>query len=407
MSNVVLVWELGAELGHVTRLNALAHKFAGIGHQVTCVLSNPDQIHTLFAKDYSPPFNILRGPGWPQRSLKLSREPANLSEVLLAVGYHNANALAKNIKGWQSVLAPLKPDVIVYDYAPTALLASRDYQCRKIGLDDPFSKPPSTTPLPSFNQDPNVGSKNLSISESKLLATINLALNECALAGIDHVYDLFATDKSFLLSLPELDPFCEMRSAVEYVGLLEATSDRGVEMNWRSESPTQKMFAYLKPGYPNLPEFLSVVHQLGVEAKMFIPGVAPEVVEQYAGTLLEILDQPYDVSKRLHEADLVVCHGGHGTVLGSVMNGVPVLIIPLQQEQLTTAKRCIDSGLGFGLGAGVSVREKILSKIQTALDDNNSRNRAHLCSVKYRDCFKASALERVTQYVGEHLDAQS
>lgn len=399
MSNVVLVWELGAELGHITRLNALALELSTRGHSVTCIVSGPEQIQQLYSSQASLPYKILTGPGWPPRSLKLSRQPANLSEVLLAVGYHNPQALAKKIADWRNIIAPHQPDIIVYDYAPTALLATKDYACVKIGLDDPFSKPPNTSPLPPFHQDSNVNLANLRISENKLLAAINQAMRELQLPDIEFVYDIFQTDKSFLLSIPELDPFFDWRGTAEYVGLIEANSDRSIKLDWRSELPIRKVFAYLKPEYPKLHALLAVMAELEIESKIFLPDAAPDTIEKYRNTRLQISDRPYDLSQDLDQSDLVICHGGHATVLGSVIEGVPTLIIPLQQEQLNTAKRCIDSGLGLGLGPGVDNREKITSQIRSLLNDSGYRQRARMCGTKYRNAFLQPAVIKIAEYL--------
>lgn len=403
MSNVVLVWELGSELGHVSRLNVLAHELAQRGHQVTCVLSDPGQFCRISAPDCPPPFKVLPGPAWPAETWKLSREPANISEVLLAVGYHEAGALAHMIESWRRVLAPLNPDIIIYDYAPTALLATRDDSCLKVGLDDPFTKPPNTSPLPSFNQDPKVSLPNLAISEQKLLTAINLALHQCGIPEIEQVYEVFETQLSFLLSIPELDPFSELRGTVEYAGLMDASNNKGVKLQWTAGSPAKKIFAYLKHGYPCLHEFLSVLYQMGIDANVFIPDASLEIIKKYHNTQISISTDPYDLSKDLNQVDLVVCHGGHGTVVGSVLSGVPVLIIPLQQEQLTTARKCIRSGLGQGLGAGVKGEEKIMRKIEMLLGQESYRECARSCQFRYFEVFKKPAAQRLAEQLESKL----
>jgi UDP:flavonoid glycosyltransferase YjiC (YdhE family) len=49
----------------------------------------------------------------------------------------------------------------------------------------------------------------------------------------------------------------------------------------------------------------------------------------------------------LAEADLVVCHGGSGTTLGSLAAGLPLVIVPLFADQPPNARRVADVGAGL------------------------------------------------------------
>ena len=48
----------------------------------------------------------------------------------------------------------------------------------------------------------------------------------------------------------------------------------------------------------------------------------------------------------LQRADLVVCHGGSGTVFGALAAGVPVVVVPLFADQFENARRIADAGAG-------------------------------------------------------------
>jgi len=51
-------------------------------------------------------------------------------------------------------------------------------------------------------------------------------------------------------------------------------------------------------------------------------------------------------AKVLAEADLVVCHGGSGTVFGALAAGVPVVVVPLFADQFENGRRIAASGAG-------------------------------------------------------------
>jgi hypothetical protein len=49
----------------------------------------------------------------------------------------------------------------------------------------------------------------------------------------------------------------------------------------------------------------------------------------------------------LAEADLVVCHGGSGTVFGALAAGVPLVVTPLFADQFVNGRRVAESGAGL------------------------------------------------------------
>ncbi len=54
----------------------------------------------------------------------------------------------------------------------------------------------------------------------------------------------------------------------------------------------------------------------------------------------------------LEEADLVVCHGGSGTVFGALAGGVPLVIVPLFADQFENGRRIAQAGAGLIVEAG-------------------------------------------------------
>ena len=49
-------------------------------------------------------------------------------------------------------------------------------------------------------------------------------------------------------------------------------------------------------------------------------------------------------TRRARRARLVVCHGGSGTVLGTLAAGLPLIILPLFADQATNAERARERG---------------------------------------------------------------
>lgn len=396
MASIVLVWEMGTDLGHVSRLDSLASHLSRCGHSVTAIFSDLNYIKHLYPTPHSAPYRIQQGPGWTDRRLRLSRSPANLSEVLLSVGFYQPQTIADKLVQWQALFSQLQADIIIYDYAPTALLATRKIPCHKINLSDPFSNPPACSPLPLFDRYAKVSEANLAISERKLVSCINQATHKTGLADIEYAHELFAADKTFLLSIPELDPFADLRGSEKYIGPFTNQQAGTLPLTW-SRFPEKKVFAYLKPTWPSLEAFLEATSKLPIQARFFIPGAPDTLVKRYQKTNFEIVTTPYDL-RELKDCDLVVCHGGHSTLLQSTLSGTPTLLIPLQQEQQSIALKAVDSALALTLAHDIASSEVISSYIEDLLLNEHVRQRAKHCAQHYKQQFSAPALEVVTKY---------
>lgn len=398
MARIVLIWEMGADLGHITRLDMLACHLSNRGHNVTAIFSDLSSISEQYPDLQSAPYRLIQGPSWSDRRLRLSRSPASLSEVLLSVGFYQPQIIADKLVQWQALLDQLQADVIIYDYAPTALLATRKLNCHKINLSDPFSNPPTCSPLPRFDRNAKVSDANLSVSESKLIHSINQATYQTGLMGIQKVHELFAADETFLLSIPELDPFAHLRRGETYIGAFADEATKKNPLQWK-KLPAKKVFAYLKPSWPNLEAFLAAISQLSVQGRFFIPGAPNNLLDRYHKADIEIVTSPYDLSSGLKDCDLTVCHGGHSTLLQSVLSGTPALLIPLQQEQQTIALRAVDSALAQTLAHDISSIEVIGTCINNVLLNGHLRRTTQRCADHYGQQFTKPAVEVVTEHV--------
>jgi MGT family glycosyltransferase len=77
----------------------------------------------------------------------------------------------------------------------------------------------------------------------------------------------------------------------------------------------------------------------------------------------------------LPNARLVITHAGLGTVMAALANGVPLLCIPLKNDQFENAARVVAVGAGLRLGAHAR-RSSIERAVQRILDDRRYRDRA-------------------------------
>jgi MGT family glycosyltransferase len=71
----------------------------------------------------------------------------------------------------------------------------------------------------------------------------------------------------------------------------------------------------------------------------------------------------------LPQCDVVVNHGGYGTVMACLAAGVPMVVLPLQGDQPRNARRCADLGVGLVVGPDERSPESIRTAVRTVLAD--------------------------------------
>lgn len=349
MAKISLVWEMGGGFGHVTRLDVLARALKDQGHEVCILTHSATSFAQCFVRDSALPYKIVQVPSTKYSLKKLSRPPANFAEVLLSSGYCSEAWLTQAVSGWKHALRSQNPALVIGDYAPTALLACRDMSIATCMLGDGFVVPPQTDHMPCFPTINTISRENLHLSELKLLTTINQTLAKLTIPQLNKLGDLNSADHHFITTIPELDLYAPWRKREIYLGQLGAASVGEQPLQWSDYNEKPKVFGYLKKSYPKLEELMKNLLDVDIEARIYIPGVDARFKTHYQTQNLHISTSPYSLSDDYRQADLTLCHGGHATILQSVAEGVSVLGIPLQQEQLVNTYLCAKNGFGGGI----------------------------------------------------------
>ncbi len=97
-------------------------------------------------------------------------------------------------------------------------------------------------------------------------------------------------------------------------------------------------------------------------------------------SLARVPDNVYAVESVPHgvvlpHVQLVISHGGHGTVVRSLAAGVPVMVVPISRDQPDNAVRVVHHGAGLKMSKRSSPN-KFADAIRRALADGEMRARA-------------------------------
>ena len=348
MAHIHFAWELGGGLGHAGRLKPLAQEAVRRGHRVT--MSLRDLVHTnALLHDVEVP--RFQAPIWLHSVHGVPSPPASLAEILLTCGYLNADALHGLVIGWQHLLGTLKPDLLVADYAPTAMLAARVLGIRSAAIGIGFFIPPDVSPMPCLRDWESIQPGRLAHADAQMLGSINGVLQRLGGAPLQRAAQALHGDTPLALTWPELDHYGrdQLPAGQRWWGP-SMLPTAGAPPAWPAGSGP-RVFAYLKSTHPDHVALLNALVQRGCRTVCYLPDVALGARPPVASKLISYATGPVDLALALPDCELCICHAGEATLAQALILGVPVLLLPTQAEQFLIARRVALTGAGINAAA--------------------------------------------------------
>lgn len=347
MAHIHLCWELGAGLGHAGRLKSLALPLIARGHHVTMSLRDLVHTHQMLADLAIPK---LQAPVWLHRTEGLPPDQASLAEILLGCGYLVPHGLEGLVAGWRALFQQLRPDLVVCDYAPTAVLAARSLGVRSATVGVGFYMPPAGVPLPPLRDWEPPQAQRMATTEARLLDTCNTILARYGAAPLRHGVDLLLGDAPQLCTWPELDHYgrADTDSALRWFGP-NIPPHRGEAPQW-PDGDGPKVFVYLRDAHPELAALLQALADEGCRVLCYVPEVAAGKAAPVASPRIRYARGPVDLDAAFAGCALAVSHGGESVVAQALLAGVPMLLMPYHAEMFLMARRVRQMGAGINAG---------------------------------------------------------
>lgn len=341
MARVLFVWEVGADYGHLMRLAVLGRELARRGHTPVLALRSLTHVQDLLA---DAPFTVLQAPLWTGAVSGLP-PPLGPAETLLRIGFLHPSALAGLVRAWRALVGLVQPDLLVLDFAPTALLATRGLCLPRVLLGDTFALPPRQVPLPAYRWWRPEPALRLAEPERHALDGANAVLAQLGEPPLARLADLYDADETIATAHAEFDQYPGRDAAAErlhYWGVLPGL-DTGVAPDWpRVEGP--RVFAYLKPRSRDFDAVLDALKALPVSVALHAPGLSLAAQRRHLAANLHFHAQPLRMADVLREAAFGLCHAGANTTQALVTAGIPALLLPEHVEQMMTARRAAEAG---------------------------------------------------------------
>lgn len=336
---VLFGWEFGAGLGHLTRFRPIGDRLVAEGAEVALVLQDVDRAGPFLDPATGrtrPGYRLLQGPRW-----NISGDPGirkipthSFADVLRLIGYGHRAALANRLTAWEGVLDVARPDVVVGDFSPTLNLAARG-RVPSVVVGNGYTIPPPGRPLPPIRPWQDELQAFSLENESQILDAINHAQSARGTAAIEYLADAFSGDRTFVFSLPLVDPYARLRTEPT---LAPFNMPRGIRPQPWDQRRKDGVFLYLPAGHAHLKAALDGLAGSGAAGEAYIGDLAPGAARQFARPGLTLHGHPQDFAKVMPAARLVIHHGGLSTAVAAVMAGTPQLILPWNLEHLVTAR---------------------------------------------------------------------
>ncbi len=362
MAKVLIGWELGAGLGHVKRLLAIARGLAAHGHAPVFAVRNLVEPWPALRGE---PFPLLQAPQWQPRPDQTGKpfRAAAISDIFAMQGFDSPDDLMPMVAGWQNLIDLTRPDLIISDYSPTLCLAAYGVNPMVI-VGDGFTMPPDDLPTfpilrPQFAE---------TIPQKRMLAVIREVQRRRNRPCPETLPGLFAAEGRYVCTLPELDPY---RSA------------RTEEVLGPFESPPPPMplpaepgfFAYIASDFRGIKNAARGLADIKLPGEIYIRRAPATLRRALRKRGHHVHDVPAPLTDALKNASAIIHHGGIGTTEMAVGIGRPHVLLPRHMEQELTARALEELGLGIKV-AGNFTPKAVVDALNRVIEDVEFGRRA-------------------------------
>lgn len=394
MANVLFTWELGLAMGHVATLRPIAEALSRNGHRQYAALKDVAQARGFSANSR---VRCLQAPVRLNPVRDCYEHPSTFAHILHNAGFGRIEELQPLVAAWRTLFDVVRPDLIVCEHSPTALLASQAHSVKRLVIGTGFSCPPDRSPLPDWRPNLRNDPKGLLRDEERVLAVINEMLREWNQTALERVTDLYRrANLRALVTFAELDHFGG-RADDDYCGIW--SHQAGQPPQW-PEGEGKRVFAYLKP-FPALPAILDFLRRARLPTIIYGPTIERHFQQQNCSETLRFVSEPVELAAAGRQCGVAILNSTHGSTAAMLLAGAPLLLLPLYLEQQLLADRVVQ--LGAGLSANCNHGHEAVTKLQSLLASDHYGRSAAAFAQKYACHDPELEIARLTERIGQLL----
>jgi UDP:flavonoid glycosyltransferase YjiC (YdhE family) len=350
--------DLGGGFGHVSRCIALADQARERGHCCAFVLNDQKfekRVAARFPVDIVKPHRGLKkrlmARFFDKRRSDNSNKPlylgiSGLDFQVIRDGLATGKAIEHTLYGYRRRVRSFKADLLIGDINLLVGPLSRMVNLPSVQVVR-YAFHPDTANLIWWQDVPN------GIEAPETLGILNPTLRKMGLGTIGTCYDLLRGDLYVVPSIPEIEPIPGETPNTEHVGPLVMRSDQA-KSHAALDSPScgtrliyvtigggagpvgnQQLFANIITALRDYPA--QVIISTGGKFDWAKPFDLPPNIQMFDWV-------PAD--RIIPVADLIIFHGGYGTMMETLAAGKPSIVIPFHTEQESNGRRLEQLGCG-------------------------------------------------------------
>ena len=347
--HITYAWELGGNLGHFAAAEPLLERLHRLGHQIS--ICSPQGSEATFRRAMFP----YRWQPAPKRfAAPQARTLLGHASILrFAAGFYDESNLTVLLENWRALLHTLESDVVIGDFAPAAMLAARTLGIPRTVFDSGFFYPPENVPLPILDPARVADASQLRLEERTVLAIANACLARLGAPALDAFDALLRADDALLVNDASLDCFARPDST-KFIGPMLRFHQRPSEncpANVRhstAQASAVRIFAYLNRHFEALDAVLErLCARDDFTSTVYLGELDGNIdLARWQRENLVVTRDLNEFEHCIAETDVVICHGGAGTINHALAHGIPLVVLPMFREQELNAQRVRLLGLG-------------------------------------------------------------
>jgi len=334
---ILLAWEHGRNLGHLSRLGAIAGLLAQSGTETAWAVP-PAHLDAIklggnvrwygASPHAAPTPTPTPNAGTPVRSF---------ADVLAALGFVDETSLRRTVESWLQLFKDSNADGVVLDYAPAAQLAALLADLPAAQITNGFDAPPPHCPVFGIDvRGPMLDRRNAQ-QVAQLDRSIDSVARSLGRATGSSLNALLRYPTRWYDCTEEADPYGPRSDGV-YVGPT-GQPEQAVQVDWpEGAADAPKVFVYLRDE-AQVNAVLQALGRAGARVICAWPGASASALAQRRGPSRTVVGCAIDLSTVLQECDTVVNYGSTTLVNQALLAGKPQLMLPTDVEKWLVARR--------------------------------------------------------------------
>ena len=384
----LLTWELGSG-GHFVPTLRLAAALKRRGLGVDFAALRP---HAIPASERS--FDrLFQAPVLP-RTTRIERHfgpmgPVARSyvEVLMDHEFDLPLVACRQVQAWRSLLDLARPDILIADFSPGAVLAARN-RIPTVAFGSPFCVPSADKGrFPPFFPEHPVSIEN----EIAVLEGIRAALEEQGGPGVNDLVEAIVPPAQFPQGFTELDPYAACRSEELFPPIVEQCA-----VDARAGTD---VLVFLPRDLKTYPAIIEALLALDGPVRIDDRDMHPDTRRRLSEGGVRIEPEIFDSNKIASCASVVVSHGGFHTVVRALLAGVPQVVIAGDAEKLVHAQVLQRLGVGVGLNLNRLTSLALQDAIKTVAHDPKYAGKARALAPEFRRRHIGDTIEAIADRI--------